>query len=349
MRNINKTQSPINEKTKIESFEVDLDNRMFVINKGIRLIFNYDYHFRLVMKAYEKTLNTPNNRVTGLEMLLTAESEKKDDTPKVKRIKEWGSLRNLWFDFFSSRHKNGSYFRVERIDHVPVGDISDITQEGIEGDNRRAFLKNVFLHNKKRQCKTSEFWLPILDIYAKNPPLVNKLPETVQTNESFLKIGKIAICGSTRSPYCNKKLINEMIKEIAGMLAERPIDLCCGLSGVGSRIYDRLVHTYNMHTFKCDPWCGHRRNIIEPADIVIFIGGYHNTEQEADIAMSLNKLIIPLRATGGAAQYCYDEMKRKNYRVTIDKLSGSIFTKLGRSKNSKELLRIIKDVLYSKK
>jgi tetratricopeptide (TPR) repeat protein len=153
-------QTHINGDTPIEFLEFLHSRKTIRINNYVDLVFNYEYHFNLVLAVSKKMLKSRTRKANGEHMGWALSQVGIDDNSKVNRITSFKAFRNAWVGRFANQHNNIEYFKVIRQNGELVGDSKDKEGVFVEGDKRREFLKNIFRHNKKSDIELAEFWLP---------------------------------------------------------------------------------------------------------------------------------------------------------------------------------------------
>ncbi|MFG1885978.1 hypothetical protein [Micromonospora sp. NPDC049102] len=119
---------------------------------------------------------------------------------------------------------------------------------------------------------------------------------------------RISICGS-RSPDADDKAIEDCIIAVSRWLMNRHFDVDHGPRGVGIEIMTYIANHYRPPSLGAAVGVFGHPNVVRNADYVLVFGGGQGTLDEIDLAISMEKKIIPYGATGGAARSALDRMR----------------------------------------
>lgn len=123
---------------------------------------------------------------------------------------------------------------------------------------------------------------------------------TVQTHGS----AHVAICGS-RAPDTEAGVIDVAVRCLARLVMSREYKVSHGPVGVGIEVMTYIADRYRPPGFTLALGLFGHRAVVQDSEFVIVVGGAVGTQTEIDLALSMNKKIIPLPGSGGAARRFY--------------------------------------------
>jgi transcriptional regulator with XRE-family HTH domain len=153
----------------------------------------------------------------------------------------------------------------------------------------------------------------------------------------------IAICGS-RAAYTDGVLIDHCVHSIGRLLTRLRCRVSHGPLGIGIEVMTWIADHYRPPGLDCVLGTVGRLNVIRPADYIIVIGGAAGTRDEVHLASSLNKTIIPLPASGGAAIDAFNLLAKTE---TVPGLHDDV-ADLGSTADAEDYARIIERILRRK-
>lgn len=118
---------------------------------------------------------------------------------------------------------------------------------------------------------------------------------------------RLAICGS-RAPGVDDAPVDRAIYAVSRLLMNRGCQVIHGPVGVGMEVMTYIADHYRPPTLHSAVGVFGRANVVRDADVVLIIGGGHGTLDEFDLAVSMDKPVIPLPRTGGAARHAFTRM-----------------------------------------
>ncbi|WP_344173177.1 hypothetical protein [Pilimelia columellifera] len=137
---------------------------------------------------------------------------------------------------------------------------------------------------------------------------------------------RLAVCGS-RSPGCNSDIIDESILALSRLLMRRRCEVDHGPVGVGVEVMTFIADRYNPPTLKQVVGIFGHPNVVRNADYVLVVGGGPGTLDEVELALVMDKRLLPFRASGGSAASAYTRLHREP--AVRGWLAADIFAQLG--------------------
>lgn len=118
---------------------------------------------------------------------------------------------------------------------------------------------------------------------------------------------RVAICGS-RKPGTDSAVIDEAVIGLSSLLVDGHVHVNHGPVGVGIEVMTYIANHYRpAHLRQAIGIFGHP-NVVKNITHMIIVGGGQGTHDEVDLALGSPTRIIPIRATGGAAQRAHQLM-----------------------------------------
>jgi hypothetical protein len=128
---------------------------------------------------------------------------------------------------------------------------------------------------------------------------------------------RIAICGS-RAPGTNGRVIDAAVRSLARLVITRNLLVNHGPVGVGIEVMTDIADRYRPPGLRGVVALFGRRNIVFDADHVIVVGGGQGTQDEVDLALSMDRPVLALPASGGTAHAVHSRLSReKSLRTRI--------------------------------
>ncbi len=159
--------------------------------------------------------------------------------------------------------------------------------------------------------------------------------------ESDTQEWSIAICGS-RTADTDRVLIDGCVHNMGRLLTRLRCRVSHGPLGIGIEVMTFIADHYRPPGLDCVLGVVGHLNVIKPADFVIVIGGGAGTRDEVNLASSLNKTVIPLQASGGAAQDAFDSLANAG---PMPGLLDDDVAELGAVASAEDYIRIVERVL----
>lgn len=203
----------------------------------------------------------------------------------------------------------------------------------------------------------------------------DEIPEILSEIEKLYLNKKIFISGSISSydDYWSEEKVNKLCYELSKQLVVKDYKVISGFGlGVGSSIINGALYEIYKSKFKHinehlslhpfpqvsdgnmtlkEMWTKNRNSIISDSGICVFLFGNKIKNdsviiadgmlEEFEIAKRMNKIIIPIASTGGAAKRIFEEMKaeREKYKYLYnywDRLE---------EKNQEEIISVVLDII----
>ncbi|MFC4628075.1 hypothetical protein ACFO6V_07515 [Promicromonospora alba] len=111
------------------------------------------------------------------------------------------------------------------------------------------------------------------------------------------------------------QLVDGVVAPLSRFLHQYPRQVHHGPVGIGIEVMTHLADRYRPpHLEEVIGLLGHQ-NVVRRAEYVLVIGGGSGTNDEADLAFSLGKKVIPFAASGGAAKQAAETLSlNQDYR-----------------------------------
>jgi transcriptional regulator with XRE-family HTH domain len=119
---------------------------------------------------------------------------------------------------------------------------------------------------------------------------------------------RVAICGS-RSIAADGEVIDASIVAVSRWLMSHRYEISHGPRGIGIEIVTYIANHYRPPGLGVAVGIFGHRNVVHNADYVLVFGGGQGTLDEIDLALSMEKKIIPFAASGGAARVALDRLR----------------------------------------
>ncbi|WP_144121042.1 hypothetical protein [Catellatospora sichuanensis] len=116
---------------------------------------------------------------------------------------------------------------------------------------------------------------------------------------------RIAICGSRHRPGTNEGVIDVSVQSLAETLRDGQLEVLHGPVGVGVEVMTYIANNYRpAHLRRTVGIFGHA-NVVRDVRLAVIVGGGRGTHDEIDLALEGGTRLLPLNASGGAAQRAY--------------------------------------------
>lgn len=152
------------------------------------------------------------------------------------------------------------------------------------------------------------------------------------------RVPTVAICGS-RAPGTDGCLIDAAVRHLARLVLTRGWQVRHGPVGVGIEVMIYIGDHYRPPGVSGVVGLFGRRNVVRDADVVVVVGGGAGTQDEVDLAVSLNRKVVALPASGGAARHVHEQAGQD--RRLRDWMTDEEFDALGRCDTAEEFARIV--------
>lgn len=151
-----------------------------------------------------------------------------------------------------------------------------------------------------------------------NPAVPRQRADARDPEDTAATAVHVAICGS-RAPDTDAGVIDAAVRCLARLVMSRGYKVSHGPVGVGIEVMTYIADQYRPpDTSLAIGLFGHR-NVIQDAQFVIVLGGGTGTQVEIDLAVSMNKPVIALPASGGTARRFYHQAARDHrLRAPLD-------------------------------
>ncbi|MGH8903940.1 MAG: hypothetical protein ACRDYA_20255 [Egibacteraceae bacterium] len=155
---------------------------------------------------------------------------------------------------------------------------------------------------------------------------------------------RIAICGS-RAAGTDPKILDDMSRSLGRLLMRCPCRVSHGPVGIGIEVMTYIADHYRPPNLNAAVGRFGHLNVVRDADYVLVIGGGQGTQDEADLAFSMDKRIIPMPASGGTARHVYVAMRRNG--ALRRWMTEEHFVALERCSDADEYTRMVERALAS--
>ena len=169
---------------------------------------------------------------------------------------------------------------------------------------------------------------------------------------------RLAICGS-RATGTDDQVIDAAIQALARLVFTRRCVVSHGPMGVGIEVMTYIADHYHPPEVTVAVAVFGHRNVVQTADLILVVGGGAGTQDEIDLALSMDKKVIALPASGGTARRFHDHARRdprlrawipEQAFAALDALAGPAKLPAAAGKHDRpaeEFARIVEDLLAS--
>jgi transcriptional regulator with XRE-family HTH domain len=124
---------------------------------------------------------------------------------------------------------------------------------------------------------------------------------------------RVALCGS-RSAATDDAAIDASVAAVSRWLMNHHCKVVHGPRGIGIEVMTYIANHYRPPKLAVAVGVFGHPNVIRDANYVLVLGGGQGTVDEIDLAISMDKKLVPFGATGGAARVALDRL-RANVRL----------------------------------
>lgn len=169
-------------------------------------------------------------------------------------------------------------------------------------------------------------------------------PNSDEWLDQDLKTGtlRLAICGS-RAAGTDTDVIDEVIRSLARLIVTKRYHVQHGPVGVGMEVITYIADHYRPpNLIRAVGRFGHHA-VVSDADFILIIGGGTGTQDEIDLAISMEKKIIAMPTSGGTARRFYNQVQHDP--LLRRWMANDLFAALGSCTHAEEFVHLVEDLL----
>ncbi|UGQ13703.1 hypothetical protein LO772_08940 [Yinghuangia sp. ASG 101] len=124
---------------------------------------------------------------------------------------------------------------------------------------------------------------------------------------------RVALCGS-RAAGSEHGVMDRAIRALSRVVLRCELDVVHGPVGVGIEVMTYIADHYRPAAFDRVVGVFGRSNVVRGVDMVIVAGGGPGTQTEVELALAVQRRVVAVPASGGAAR-AFHELARQNPSV----------------------------------
>lgn len=121
---------------------------------------------------------------------------------------------------------------------------------------------------------------------------------------------RVALCGS-RARGSEHNVMDQAIRALSHVVLRCELEVVHGPVGVGIEVMTYIADHYRPAAFDRVIGVFGRSNIVRGVDMVIVVGGGPGTQTEVELALAMQRRVVAVPASGGAAR-AFHELARQN-------------------------------------
>lgn len=219
--------------------------------------------------------------------------------------------------------------------------VSSLVVRGISNLLEKKTIADGKKWQEKAAANAAAFALECLAHFDIAPEQLSPSIESIKEPTS-LSIGRrvLAISGNPKSQRSE-----DVVFEIARLLSITPFHVMHGPRGAGIMTVNIVHNKFQRRDLTSEVKYVERERILAPAEFVVVIEGGPMTDVEASLAIDMQKKVLPIPGTGGAAEKCYQRM-RLNPRSYDFWLDAELFDALAHTSSAIEDAALIEQSIF---